>query len=75
MMQKVNVGHKTAMDKMVRRRELACICRSRTWYRERFVRNVVSMSLERKKSDQEAKKNQGIGLTQNRIFVAKISAI
>jgi hypothetical protein len=59
---------------MVRRSELPCVRQSRTLYRERFVRNVVSVSLE-KKSDQEAKKSQGIGLTQNRILVAKISGV
>ncbi|SAL98229.1 hypothetical protein [Absidia glauca] len=40
---------KTKIDKVVRRRELPCIRRLRVLYREWVVRDVVSMSMERKK--------------------------
>jgi hypothetical protein len=50
MMQKVNVSHgKAKMDKMVRRKELPYVRRSRPLYRERVGRSAVLMSMERKK--------------------------
>jgi hypothetical protein len=50
MVKDVNVSHgKTKMDKRVRRRDLPCVCRSKSLYRERVVRNMVLMSTERKK--------------------------
>jgi hypothetical protein len=50
MMQKVNIDHgQTKMDKMVRRRELPCVRRSRLSNRVRVVRGTMSMSMERKK--------------------------
>jgi hypothetical protein len=50
MVQKAKVSRtKAKMDKMVRRRELPCILRSRSLYRERVVGGAVSMSMERKK--------------------------
>jgi hypothetical protein len=49
-MQKANVSHgETKMDKMVRRRELPCVRRLMSLYREHFVRKAVSMSIGRKK--------------------------
>jgi hypothetical protein len=44
------------MDKMVRRRELSCVHRSWSLGRGRGVRDAVRISMERKKSDEEAKK-------------------
>jgi hypothetical protein len=40
-------------------------------YKERVVRGAAPMSKERKKSGEEAKKEQRNGLTENRFFVAK----
>jgi hypothetical protein len=63
MMQKANVSHgKAKMDKMVRRRGLPCVHRLMSLYRGKVVRGGVLMSMERKKSDREAKKKQKIGL-------------
>jgi hypothetical protein len=50
MMQKANVRHgQIKMDKMVRRRELPCIRRSRSLYKGRVVRGAVLMSMKNKK--------------------------
>jgi hypothetical protein len=68
MMQKSNVSHgETKMDKMMRRRELPCIRRSRSFYGGRVVRCAMLLSMERKKSDQEAKKRQSERLTKKAI--------
>jgi hypothetical protein len=49
-MQKANVSQgKIKMDKMVGRRELSCVRRSKVLYRWRVVRDAVSMLMERKK--------------------------
>jgi hypothetical protein len=65
MMQKVNVSQgKTKMHKMEGRRELTCIHRSKSLYRWKGVGIAVPMSMEIKKSDEEAKKGQRIGLTE-----------
>jgi hypothetical protein len=70
--QKTNISHgKIMMDIMVRRRELPCVRRLRGLYSGRVVRGVVSMSMQKKKSDEEANKKQRNGLTQKRSFVAR----
>ncbi|SAL97587.1 hypothetical protein [Absidia glauca] len=51
---------KTKMDKKERRRELPKVRRSRSLYREQVVRGTMAMSMERKKSDREAKKRQNV---------------
>jgi hypothetical protein len=55
--QKANVSHvKAKMDKMVRRRELPCVRRFRSFHRVRVVRGMALMTMERKKkSEEEAK--------------------
>jgi hypothetical protein len=60
MIQKANVSHgKPKMDKMVRRRELACVRRLKPLYRERSVRGTDLLLMERKKkSDEKAKKKR-----------------
>jgi hypothetical protein len=40
---------KTKMDKMVRRKDLPCDCRSGSLYRGQTVRGTMVMSTERKK--------------------------
>jgi hypothetical protein len=64
MMLKANVNHvKSKMDKIVRGGEIPCVCRSRSLYSGRVVGGAIPMSMERKKSDKEAKKEQRNGLT------------
>jgi hypothetical protein len=49
-MQKITVSHgKTKMGKLVKRRELPCVRRSKSLYRGRVVRGVDPMSAEIKK--------------------------
>jgi hypothetical protein len=49
-MQKANVSHgKTKMDKVMRKRELPYVRRSKLLCSERVVRGAVVMSVERKK--------------------------
>jgi hypothetical protein len=55
-MQNVNVS--TKMVKMGRRRELPCVRHSRSLYSRRVIYGALVMSMERKKSDEEAKKKQ-----------------
>jgi hypothetical protein len=49
---------------MVRRRELPCIRRLKLLYRVRVVCGAMPMSMERKKSDEEAKKRETKGLKE-----------
>jgi hypothetical protein len=58
MMQKVNVSHgKLKMDKMVRRRGLPCVRRSKSLHRERVVGGKCRCRLKEKR-DEGAKKEQ-----------------
>jgi hypothetical protein len=66
----VIVGYgKRKMDKMVRRRELPYVRRSRSLYRGRVVDVAVSLPMKIKKRDEEAKKKQGKDFEAKVIFV------
>jgi hypothetical protein len=61
-MQKAIVSHdKTKMAKMVRRRKLHCVRRSRLLHK--VARCSWCGNIDGKKSDEEAKKKKRIGLT------------
>jgi hypothetical protein len=64
MMLKAKASHgKQKMAKMVRWRELPWVRHSRSVYAVRCIHGTVSM--EKKKSDEEAKKKQKSGLTKS----------
>jgi hypothetical protein len=59
---KINVSHgEIKMDRIMRRRELPCVRRSKSFYKSRVVRGAEVMLME--KSDEETKKKHRNRLT------------
>jgi hypothetical protein len=59
MLKDVNVSHgKTKKDKNVKRRELPCVRRSSSLFKERVVLDVVQMSMERKKAMKKQRRSK-----------------
>ncbi|SAL95457.1 hypothetical protein [Absidia glauca] len=58
-MEEANVRRgKTQMDKMVRRREMPCVRRSKSLYMRRVVGGTAPILMEREKSDEEYSPNR-----------------